>query len=165
MFGFFKKKSMELSENELRGFVDQFGLISSDEAAEFIWRAVVLNYQMSQKDLDWSKALGSDQGQNMGLCTQYVVTTNGYINDLHKSDRAADLIGMKIWNMTFRSMSLLSFHHYGVSLWRDIHSKREEVSLLAEEMIASVNSSNAADTLRNASYLVDYVPPQFKQYI
>jgi hypothetical protein len=169
MFNFFKKKALEQSEKELESFANVFTDSDSDNV-EFIWRAVVFNYQMSKKDLDWSTALGSDQGHNMGLCSTYVIKTNGFINDLHKAGRVEDLVGMKIWNMTFRAMSNPSFHHYGVSIWEEIVGCQDFVRTIAAGLVSSLEITKGEEVasvkeLRSALNLIEYVPPQFKSYL
>lgn len=166
MFKFFAKAGLKRSEEELSNFTETFIAGPAIDNSIFVWRAAIFNYQVSRRDPDWDRCLGSQIGENQGLIQLKVIETNKAVNSLFKKGHHDDVAGLKIWNMTFRSMSNMALQHYGKALWRHIETLQDMTKVVAEADIEEetqlVGSDSPAVTLMNNSVeLVKYIPPQF----
>lgn len=167
MLKFFAKAGLKRSEKELVGFIEPFIAGPDYDNSIFIWHAAILNYQMSLKDLVWAKCLGSQIGENQGPISTQIIQSNRLINGLHKRGDGEALVGMKIWNMTFRAMSNQALHHHGKKLWSHIQTLQSIARITAEDNIEEMitlagTDSKTAQLMKNSIDLVDFVPTQFR---
>ena len=165
MFKFLAKKGLKRSEEEIKNFILLFEEADDEQKGITLGMAAMLNYSLSSADLEFSKLVNSDLGNNQGPISSYILQLNRLVGDFHKAGEYENAAGMKLWNITFRCMTNNAFHHYGQDLWITASKYFDHGKIFLESQIERFESSgneNALEKLKGGLSIFDYIPPQFR---
>ena len=156
---------LKRSEQEIQNFLGIFETGSDIEKTSVIAAAAFVHYELNSADISFSKLINSSIGENQSLISSYILELNSLANRYQKANNQDGLIGVKVWNISFRCMSNNSLHHYGLRLWEEASNYFDSAKEVIEDRIGTVKKEGdktGVDMLNAVMTLTHFIPPQFR---